>query len=232
MEHAPLRPVVRRPAGPVDPDEAVAHVAARLPSLDRPAATALALVEVAGRSRADVAAEASLGAEELAEALARARKELRRSLHPLPGSGWCERAERLISDRLDEALEPPGPARLEVHLRNCPRCVEHDRRLAQATEGLLAEFVQHEPEPVPAPEPEAPAPELKVVDEQPAAVPAPAAPVAAPQPTAVTPAADRVDERLWGRVAALAWNGLFALAVILAIAAAAVAVLGALGGSL
>ena len=118
MEHAPLRPVPRRPAGPIDPEEALRHVAARLPSLDRPAAMALALVEVAGRSRAEVAVEASLEREELADALSRARKELRRSLHPLPGSGWCERAERLISDRLDGELEPPGPARLEVHLKN------------------------------------------------------------------------------------------------------------------
>ena len=198
---------------------------------------ALALVEVAGRSRAEVAVEASLEREELADALTRARKELRRSLHPLPGSGWCERAERLISDRLDGELEPPGPERLEVHLENCPRCVEHDRRLAQATEGLLAEFVQREPEPAPPPpEPEPGAPELKVVDEpkraEPAATPAPAAPAAAPQPAVVAPAAPRVEERIWGRVAALAWHGLFALAIALAIAAAVVAVLGALGGSL
>ena len=36
--------------------------------------------------------------------LARARKALRRTLAALPGSGWCERAERLISDRIDGAL--------------------------------------------------------------------------------------------------------------------------------
>ena len=54
------------------------------------------------------------------------------------GSGWCERAERLISDRIDGALAERDAPRLEVHLRNCPRCVEHERRLVQATDALVA----------------------------------------------------------------------------------------------
>ena len=74
----------------------------------------------------------------MAEALARARRELRRTLAPLPGSGWCRRAERLVSDRLDEPLDARGDHRLAVHLRNCPRCVEHERRLVQATDALVA----------------------------------------------------------------------------------------------
>ena len=59
----------------------------------------------------------------------------------LPGSGWCERAERLISDRIDGALPERDEPRLDVHLRNCPRCVEHERRLVQATDALVAGVV-------------------------------------------------------------------------------------------
>ena len=63
-----------------------------------------------------------------------ARTALRRSVRPLEGSGWCRQAEALVSDRLDGALDEAGAARLDVHLRNCPRCVEHERRLIQAPE--------------------------------------------------------------------------------------------------
>jgi anti-sigma factor RsiW len=81
-----------------------------------------------------------LGRDEadLSEALARARKELRRTVASLGGSGWCERSERLISDRIDGALADGDVRRLDVHLRNCPRCVEHERRLVQATDALVA----------------------------------------------------------------------------------------------
>jgi anti-sigma factor RsiW len=75
---------------------------------------------------------------ELSEALARARKELRRTVASLGGSGWCERSERMISDRIDGALADGDVRRLDVHLRNCPRCVEHERRLVQATDALVA----------------------------------------------------------------------------------------------
>src|SRR5436190_2365050 len=105
MEHSPLRPVPSRPPGPVDPEEATRHVASVLPELDPPAATALGLVALAGTPRQEAAEAADLSLEELGEALSRARKALRRSRFPLPGSGWCERAERLVSDRLDGALE-------------------------------------------------------------------------------------------------------------------------------
>ena len=139
MEHAPLRPVPTRPAGPVHPASAAGAVAAALPGLDEREARALALVALAGRPRAEVAGELGIGAHELAEALARARKALRRTLQPLRASGWCERAERHISDRLDGELEERGAARLDVHLRNCSRCVEHERRLVQATDALVVE---------------------------------------------------------------------------------------------
>ena len=153
MERASLRPVPRRPVGPVDPADAIAHVASTLPTADEPARVALALVEIAGQSRGEAAKRGGLPADQLAEALARGRKALRRSLYPLPGSGWCERAERMISDRLDGQLEPPGPARLDAHLRNCPRCVQHDLRLAQSIDSLVAGFI----EAYGAPEPASPA---------------------------------------------------------------------------
>ena len=140
MERAPLRPVPSRPLGPVDPAEAIRHVGGQLAGLDEAAVEALALIALVGRSRQEVTAESALSPEEVADALARARKALRRRLFPLPGSGWCERAERLISDRIDGVLADPGPARLEAHLGNCSRCVEHERRLGQAQDGLVEAF--------------------------------------------------------------------------------------------
>jgi hypothetical protein len=241
MEHAPLRPVPTRPAGSVDPGDAARHVASSLPGLDDLAATALALVALVGRSRSEAAEAAGLDAQALGEALARARKALRRSMFPLPGSGWCERAERLVSDRLDDALEAPAPARLEVHLRNCPRCVEHERRLVQATDAMVAAFA---PAPVPASAPAA-APPLTVVKRAAAPAPAvlpfgqpvrPAAPrTPEPTPVAAEPVAPRAPQPLvrGPRVAtAIAWNILLVVAVILAVAAVAIAVAGALGASL
>lgn len=140
MEFAPLRPVPLIPAGPVDPSRAVAQVTALLPDLEHTRARALALVVLVGRDRPAAAAELELPERELAGALALARTALRRSVRPLEGSGWCRHAELLVSDRLDGALDAAGAARLDVHLRNCPRCVEHERRLIQAQNGLVAAF--------------------------------------------------------------------------------------------
>ena len=179
------------------PADALGHVTQELPGLDPAASAAFALVALVGRPRPelpdapDADAAAGLSPEELAEALARARKALRRKLHPLPGSGWCERAERLISDRFDDALEDPGPARLEVHLANCDRCVEHERRLGHAQDALVAGFEKAHPAEPPAneaapTEPDAePPPALRVVDEpQPALPPAEAVALPAPDETA------------------------------------------------
>ena len=230
MEHAPLRPVPSRPAGPVDPADAVQHVTSSLPGLDPPAAKALGLVALAGSSRTEAAAATGLEADALADALARARKALRRSMFPLPGSGWCERAERLVSDRLDDALEQPGPARLEVHLRNCPRCVEHERRLVQATDAMVAAFA---PAPAPAPEP-APAPATLSVVER-SASPPPAvlpfgepvrpAPRRVPRPRPVVPEPAPIARPLASSI-------LIAITIVLAVAAIAIAVAVALGASL
>jgi len=137
MERAPLRPVPGRPSGPVPDAAAVTLVAAAVPALAERDRTALALVGVAGTARPAVAMRVGIDEEALAESLARARKELRRTLAALPGSGWCERSERLISDRIDGALAQRDEGRLDVHLRNCPRCVEHERRLVQATDALV-----------------------------------------------------------------------------------------------
>ena len=137
MEHAPLRPLPSRPSQPADPDLARRYVAARLPGLDEQAVRALALVDLARVDRSQAARELGLDGGGMSAALARARKELRRSRHALAGSGWCERAERLISDRLDEELAPLSAQRLDAHLRNCPRCVEHELRLIQAIDELV-----------------------------------------------------------------------------------------------
>jgi Putative zinc-finger len=146
VEQATLRPVPLRPTGPVDPADALRHVSASLPELDELAAKALALVEIAGRTRDAAGDESGLSWAELGDALYRARKALRRSMFPLSASGWCERAERLLSDRIDGRLDPPGPARLDVHLRNCERCVEHERRLSQARDRLVRAFIEAHPE--------------------------------------------------------------------------------------
>jgi hypothetical protein len=179
VEHATLRPVPLRPAGPVDPGEALAHVLASLPELDDDAARALALVEIAGRTREEASEQISLASEALADALYRSRKALRRSIFPLSASGWCERAERLLSDRIDGILTPPGPARLDVHLRNCERCVEHERRLSHAREKLVREFIDAHPESADAGPAERAGAALRVVEpvqvaaEEPAPAPEP-----------------------------------------------------------
>jgi hypothetical protein len=162
MDHAPLRPVPTRPTEPVSDPDAVRHVASQLPAAADRDRTALALVALAGHDRAEVARRLGVDGPELSASLARARKELRRTVQPLPGSGWCERAERLISDRLDDSLAAGDESRLDRHLRNCPRCVEHERRLVQATDALIASLPA-----APAAPFLAPAPDLVAVEPDP-----------------------------------------------------------------
>ena len=193
MEHAPLRPVPSRAAGPIDPAAAARELAAALPDLSQVEAGALAMVALGHKPRADAAI--ALGIEEaaLADVLAVARKELRRTVTTLPGSGWCERAERLISDRLDGPLTDTDAGRLDAHLRNCPRCVEHERRLVQATDAWVTTLA---PRPTPAPAPPAPAEPLTEVPSQPPAEepttdePAPPQPPPGEQPPQEVPPSD------------------------------------------
>ena len=164
VEHATLRPVPLRLAGPVDPADALVHVRVALPDLSEDTARALALIEIAGRTRDTAAEEMQLSAEALGDLLYQARKALRRSIFPLSASSWCERAERLLSDRIDGVLVAPGPARLDVHLRNCERCVDHERRLSQAREKLVREFIEAHPHTNGAGPAERPAATLRVVE--------------------------------------------------------------------
>lgn len=227
MERGNLRPVPLRPPGPVEPADAARHVAVALPGLDDDARRALALVEIAGRPRSDAAAELELDREAIAAALAQARKALRRSIFPLAATGWCERAERLLSDRLDGVLEPPGDARLDVHLRHCGRCVEHERRLAQARDALVRDYVEAHAPPEPEPEPSAPV-ELRVVVHEamePAAAPEPEPAEPAPAPTVVHEA--RLP--LVRGQGAAAWTALYVTGIVLALVAAVLTVLAATG---
>ena len=245
MERARLHPVPQRPSGPVDPAEALAHVGDRLPDLDDVGRRALSLVDLVGRSRPEVCAETGMAAPDLADALARARKALRRAAFPLPGSGWCERAERLLSDELDGALDDPGPRRLAVHLANCERCVEHERRLWQARDELVLSFEEsHAPAPVLAPPPpiadepdpepvELPDPEpLRLVEQPP---PEPAEPVEpappAPVPVEPPPEPEEPAPAAGFSLGRLAWTASMAIAVFLAVFSLALTVYAIAGGN-
>ena len=234
MERAPLRPVPARPAGPVDPVAAIREVGAALPALRPLEARAFALVALADRPRPMVAEVLGIEVQELSPLLAAARKELRQTITPLPGSGWCERAEGLISDRLDGVLADTDVRRLDVHLRNCSRCVEHERRLVQATDALII-GLGGRPAPsagVPAPLVEAPRADDGGEESVPA--PAPAAPVAAPTENQIVAAAEvLVTKRTRSQIAAtVVWNSMIAISILLALVTIGVTIIGILGGHL
>jgi Putative zinc-finger len=251
MERASLRPVPQRPSGPVDPAAALAHVGDRLPGLDEAALQALSLVDLVGRTRPEVCAETGIADAELADTLARARKALRRAAVPLPGSGWCERAERLLSDELDGALDEPGPRRLAAHLANCDRCVEHERRLWQARDQLVISFEESRaPAPVPAPEivdepdpepVEVPDPEpLRLVEAPPPGtepfladgeVQAPGTEPFLADGEEQRSAAEDDSARKGSVPARLAWTASMAVAVLLAIVSLALTIYAIAGGS-
>jgi hypothetical protein len=168
MEGPSLRSVPARPTGPVDPGAALALVEERLPDLAPDARGALALVDLVGKPRPLAAQELGLDPDQLGALLAQARKALRRTLAALPSDGWCERAERLISDRMDGTLAGRGAARLDAHTRGCERCDRHERTLVQAHD-LLVEALA-----VPALPSLPRTAELKLVREEAIAVPEPA----------------------------------------------------------
>jgi hypothetical protein len=243
MERAPLRPVPARPAGPVDPAAAIREVGAVLPALRPLEARAFALVALADRPRPQVAEVLGIDEQELGPLLAAARKELRQTITPLAGSGWCERAEGLISDRLDGALPERDARRLDVHLRNCPRCVEHERRLVQATDALLAGVAPIAPRPgaetaptalVPVEDDVVPEDEHAVEQEPvPAVAAVPVAPGPPPSEQIAAAAEVLVTTRTRRQLAvAVSWNTMVAIAVILTIASIALIVAGVLGAHL
>jgi hypothetical protein len=244
MERAPLRPVPARPAGPVDPAAAIQEVGAALPALTPLETRAFALVALADRPRPQVAELLGIEPEQIGALLAAARKELRQTITALPGSGWCERAEGLISDRLDGAVPERDARRLDVHLRNCPRCVEHERRLVQATDALLAGVAPLAPRPGPA----LPPTELTPAEVAPTEL-SPAEPVPVPEDTALTDAPDAPAPPSPDQIAAAAevlvttrtrrqlaaavmWNAMIAIALILTIASIAAIIAGILGAQL
>jgi Putative zinc-finger len=252
MERAPLRPVPARPAGPVDPAAAIREVDAALPALSPLEARAFALVALADRPRPYAAELLGIEEQAIGALLAAARKELRQTITPLPGSGWCERAEGLISDRLDGAVPERDARRLDAHLRNCPRCVEHERRLVQATDALLAGVAPLAPRPGPALPPTELAPaELEAVPEEqgapdapdsaPAAGPpasaasgSPASDAAPPSPAQIAAAAEGVVTARTRRqlATAVTWNAMIAIALILTVASIAAIIAGILGAQL
>lgn len=201
----PLRSLPARLPGAVNPLHAVAQVERTLPGLAPAMQRALALVDLGEQSRAEAAEELGVSEPELARLLASGRKALRRTVAELPAGGWCERAERLISDRMDGVLTPAGEARLEAHLRGCERCATHEQRLVQAHDLLVVACL--EAHPATPPLAAAPAAELRVV------VP--------PAGTGEAPGERGVSPRVW--------HTAFVLALLLAIAAVALAVLGATG---
>jgi hypothetical protein len=244
MERAPLRPVPARPAGPVDPAAAIQEVGAALPALTPLETRAFALVALADRPRPQVAELLGIEPEQIGALLAAARKELRQTITALPGSGWCERAEGLISDRLDGAVPERDARRLDVHLRNCPRCVEHERRLVQATDALLAGVAPLAPRRGPA----LPPTELTPAEVAPTEL-SPAEPVPVPEDTALTDAPDAPAPPSPDQIAAAAevlvttrtrrqlaaavmWNAMIAIALILTIASIAAIIAGILGAQL
>ena len=247
MERAPLRPVPARPAGPVDPAAAIREVGAALPTLTPLEARAFALVALADRPRPQVAEVLGIEHQELGPLLAAARKELRQTITQLGGSGWCERAEGLISDRLDGAVPERDARRLDVHLRNCPRCVEHERRLVQATDALLAGVAPLSPRPGPLVPPTelapaeveapptdlAPVPEDEALKEDPPDAPA-SGPAAPPPSDQIAAAAEVLVTARTRRqlAAAVTWNAMIAIALILTIASIAVIIAGILGARL
>jgi hypothetical protein len=202
-----LRSLPARLPGPVNPVRAVAHLERTLPALAPAAHRALALVDLGACPRAEAAEELGIPEPELSRLLASGRKALRRTVAELPAGGWCERAEWLISERMDGVLTAPGEARMEAHLRGCGRCATHEQRLVQAHDLMVEAYLEaHPPAPAAAAVP-APA-ELRVVE--------------APAEAGIVVPSDRAVSRR-------AWLVALLLAVLLALAAVVLAVLDATG---
>jgi hypothetical protein len=126
-----------------------------------------------------------------------------------------------------------------VHLRNCERCVEHERRLAQARERLVRAFIESHPESAAGPAERPRTTELRVVEtavaeEPPAETPEPEPEdppiertVAPAEPADATPSEDDAesadplvppDEETAARRSptTIVWNGLMVISIGLA----------------
>lgn len=153
---------------------------------------ALALVDLAGRSLPEAAADLGVDKAELRRLLAAGRTALRRARQPLAGGGRCLRARRLLSERMDEVLGARETTLLQVHLDNCPRCTRHEELLAEELAALQARVAQppsaevrravratlslapaQTPSETPAPAPAAPEPAAAPVRRSQAAAPRP-----------------------------------------------------------
>src|SRR5918995_1658949 len=241
MEHAPLRPVPSRAAGPIDPVAAARELAAALPYLSEVEARALALVAMAAMPRADAVEALGVDERTLSDALATGRKELRRTVATLPGSGWCERAERLISHRLHRpragkrtpaSPPPPQPAPGEQPPVEVPPAEDAPAGQASA-ETPPTEVPPVEEPPVEEPPVEEPVEEPPV--EEPPVEEPPAAAAALPRAPADVAAAAEVLVAVRTRrpvAAAITWNALVVLAVLLALVTIGFTVAGILGAEL
>jgi hypothetical protein len=121
-----------------------------LPELEAIDRRTLALVELCGLERKATARDLGIEEGAVAEALAAARKALRRTRGELASGARCERAELLLSSAGLDRFERKW---LEIHMARCSRCIAHEALLAEASAELHATF---EAEPValpPAPEP-------------------------------------------------------------------------------
>jgi Putative zinc-finger len=215
---------------PARSDRAEQHVFAALPELEAVPRRGLALT-LAGVPRAGIASELGLAGAELSGVLASARKSLRRTRAELPSAGRCERAERVLSDRLDGAMSAMDERFLEAHLARCPRCRTHEHELTAALEELQTELaVEAKPveEPPRAhlrivpprpllPEPPRTEPEAPTVEEELEPVVTEIPPTTLPAPAhAPTPARhERIRAALPIAVAALIAIGLIAAAIAL-----------------
>lgn len=178
-------PSVRQPAT-AHRDRAERHVFGLLGDLPAVERRVLALLDLADVDRAGAARDTGLDEEALSAAAARGRRALRRTRRPLVSGARCDRAEVLLSDRLDIGLDRQARKWLEIHLARCPRCSEHEALLAEVRADLRATFTDRD-RPVLLPTPEHQRPEeerakLRVV---------PPAPPAEELPTPIELAVDR-----------------------------------------
>jgi hypothetical protein len=163
-------------------DRAERHVFTLLPELPAIERRVLALLELAAADRAATMADTGLDDTALRFAAKRARKALRRGSAPLAAGARCERAELLLSDRLDSPLKRPDRKWLEIHLARCPRCEEHEALLGAARSDLRTSFVAQPPPALPP----APTPLVLPSAERLRIVPAPAPePAETPEPQAL-----------------------------------------------